>query len=101
MGQSRRTVARNWNSWGWRESSRWRSSSESDGSPGSAVLTGESSSGRPSFQVNVSGISRPRTWTSASENRVGALLLVTMALLTTEREFFHLCQGLFYLATVE
>ena len=38
---------------------------------------------------------RPRTWTSASENPVGALLLVTMALLTTEPgEFFHLCQGL-------
>ena len=38
---------------------------------------------------------RPRTWTSASENPVGALLLVTMALLTTEPgESFHLCQGL-------
>ena len=38
---------------------------------------------------------RPRTWTSASENPVGALLLVTMPLLTTEPgEFLHLCQGL-------
>ena len=57
MRQSRRTVARNWNSWRWRESSGKRafnSRVRGTGS-GSAVLTGESSSRRPSFQVNVSG----------------------------------------------
>ena len=37
---------------------------------------------------------RPRTRTSVSENPVGALLLVSMPLLTQPGEFFHLCKGL-------